>query len=114
MLDTQKDSSATISIATLYKRLNHAGLTRSTVRNILLPDWWCDEFEEREGAVFEAAAYIARHTGLAFDRLIDETQELSLTRRGLCFKRIRKTKKRGSVYGEHAESRCSCYPEYQW
>ncbi|MEB3175167.1 MAG: hypothetical protein VKN60_08295 [Cyanobacteriota bacterium] len=51
----------------LYRRLGGIGLTRATT---LLPDWWRDEFEEQEGAVFEAAAYIARRTGLTFRRRI--------------------------------------------
>ncbi|MBJ7900286.1 MAG: hypothetical protein GC158_10290 [Cyanobacteria bacterium RI_101] len=72
MLDSQ--SNASISMTALYRRLGAIGLTRSTVRDTLLPDWWGDEFEEREGAVLEAAAYIARRTGLSFRRLVDETQ----------------------------------------
>jgi Zn-dependent peptidase ImmA (M78 family) len=104
----------------LYKRLRTIGLTRPIVRNTLLPDWWCDEFEEREGAVFEAAAYVARHTGLPFDRLIDETQELSLTQAsGVCFK-----KRQGTDENALAIASCvaeqvaklvtyACRPDYQ-
>jgi Zn-dependent peptidase ImmA (M78 family) len=120
MLDTKKDSSADISMKALYERLKDIGLTPSTVRDTFLPDWWCDEFEQREGAVFEAAAYIARHTGLAFDRLIDETQELSLTQgSGICFK-----KRQGTNESALAIASCvaeqitklvtyACRPDYQ-
>jgi Zn-dependent peptidase ImmA (M78 family) len=120
MLDTEKDSSADVSMKALYKRLRTIGLTRPIVRNTLLPDWWCDEFEEREGAVFEAAAYVARHTGLPFDRLIDETQELSLIQgSGLCFK-----KRQGTDENALAIASCvaeqvaklvtyACRPDYQ-
>ncbi len=95
MLDTVNDSSVTISIDTLYARLRNIGLTRSTVRNLLLPDWWCDEFEQREGTFFEAAAYIARRTGLDFSALIHEDQELSFpSDSGLCFKKRQGTEEK--------------------
>jgi Zn-dependent peptidase ImmA (M78 family) len=120
MLDTRKDSSTDISMKVLYDRLRNVGLTRPTIRNTLLPDWWCDDFEEREGAVFEAAAYIARYTGLPFDRLIDQTQELSLTQgSGICFK-----KRQGTDESALAIASCvaeqiaklvtyACRPDYQ-
>ncbi|MEB3175164.1 MAG: ImmA/IrrE family metallo-endopeptidase [Cyanobacteriota bacterium] len=118
MLDTQSNTS--ISMTALYRRLDGIGLTRSTVRNTLLPDWWCDEFEEREGAVFEAAAYIARRTGLTFRRLVDETQELSLTQGStIRFKKRQGTDENAlaiaSAIAEQAAKLAAyaCQPDYQ-
>lgn len=95
MLDTTMDSGVSISIERLYDRLISIGLQKKVVQKMLLPDWWCKEFEQREGAVFEAAAYIARRTGLDFSALIHEDQELSFpSDSGLCFKKRQGTEEK--------------------
>lgn len=65
----------TIDLKTLYQRLANLGFPRKYVRDVLLPDWWCDEFEQEKGAVVEAAAYISQRTGLNFKMLLDIDRE---------------------------------------
>ena len=64
----------TIDIKTFYQRLARLGFPRKFVNEVLLPDWWCDEFEQQKGAVCEAAAHVSRRTNLDFEALLDATQ----------------------------------------
>ena len=68
-------SDRTPDLKTLYQRLANLGFPRKYVRDVLLPDWWCDEFEQEKGAVVEAAAYISQRTGLNFRNLLDIDRE---------------------------------------
>ncbi|MFN7299066.1 MAG: ImmA/IrrE family metallo-endopeptidase [Pseudanabaena sp.] len=70
-------SDRTIDITTFYQRLASLGLQRSYVKDILLPDWWCDDFEKQKGAVVEAAAYVSRRVGLDFKALLDPDKDLA-------------------------------------
>jgi Zn-dependent peptidase ImmA (M78 family) len=72
---TSSSSDRLIDLKTLYQRLANLGFPKKFVRDVLLPDWWCDEFEQEAGAVVEAAAYIAQRTGLNFRMLLDVDRE---------------------------------------
>lgn len=76
----------TFNIKTFYKRLQGIGLDKKSVKKSLLPDWWCDEYEQEKGAVYEAAAYIAKRTNLNFDDLIDPSQDLTFRDSKPCYK----------------------------
>lgn len=60
----------------LIARLVSHGLTENTIRDFILPDWWCDEYEQEVGAVYDAAGYVARCTNLPFSLLIDPNSDL--------------------------------------
>ena len=70
-------SDRTIDITTFYQRLANLGLQPSYVKDILLPDWWCDDFAKQKGAVVEAAAYVSRRLGLDFRALLDPEKALT-------------------------------------
>jgi Zn-dependent peptidase ImmA (M78 family) len=72
----------TIDIKTFYQRLAGLGFPRKFVREVLLPDWWCDEFEQQKGAVCEAAAHISRRTNLDFAALLDAAKSPFLREEG--------------------------------
>jgi Zn-dependent peptidase ImmA (M78 family) len=62
-----------------YRRLNDLGFgSKNTVRQYLLPDWWCDEFEQSPSAMVEASAYVCRRTGIDFAALMAPGQALTL------------------------------------
>lgn len=77
----------TIDIKAFYQRLAGLGFPKKFVREVLLPDWWCDEYEQQGGAVVEAAAYVSRRTNFDFSALLDEGQSLFLREGGNpCYK----------------------------
>jgi hypothetical protein len=87
----------TIDIKAFYQRLAGLGFPRKFVREVLLPDWWCDEYEQQGGAVVEAAAYVSRRTNFDFSALLDEGQSLFLRKvANPCYK-IRQGTQEGSL-----------------
>jgi Zn-dependent peptidase ImmA (M78 family) len=72
---TSSFSDRTIDLKNLYQRLANLGFPRKFVREVILPDWWCDEFEQEKGAVVEAAAYVSQRTGIDFRTLLDADRE---------------------------------------
>jgi Zn-dependent peptidase ImmA (M78 family) len=56
----------------LYQRLDSVGLPKSFVRKQGLPDWWCDEYEQSEGAIVTAAAYISKRLNLDLQSLLND------------------------------------------
>jgi hypothetical protein len=64
------------NIKEFYTRLGLIGLDKASIKKSLLPDWWCDEFEKEQGAMVEAAAYIARRTNLDFHDLLNPAKDL--------------------------------------
>jgi hypothetical protein len=61
-----------IRMADLYQRLASVGLTKAFLLKQALPDWWCDEYEETEGAVVTAAAHVSKRLNLDLKSLLDE------------------------------------------
>jgi Zn-dependent peptidase ImmA (M78 family) len=59
-------------MADLYSRLSDIGFPPKYVREVALPDWWCDEFEQSEGAAIDAASYAARRLNLDLDSLLEQ------------------------------------------
>jgi hypothetical protein len=59
-------------MADLYSRLSDIGFPPKYVREVALPDWWCDEFEQSDGAVINAASYAARRLNLDLDSLLKQ------------------------------------------
>jgi hypothetical protein len=58
-------------MADLYSRLSKIGFPPTYVREVALPDWWCDEFEQSDGAAIDAASYAARRLNLDLDSLLE-------------------------------------------
>jgi Zn-dependent peptidase ImmA (M78 family) len=58
-------------MADLYSRLSQIGFPPKYVREVALPDWWCDEFEQSDGAAIDAASYAARRFNLDLDSLLE-------------------------------------------
>jgi len=80
-------SDRTIDIKVFYQRLASLGFQRKFVKDVLLPDWWCDEFEQQKGAVIEAAAYVSRRVGFDFKTLLDPEKEIAFQEgRHSCYK----------------------------
>ena len=62
----------------LYKRLSSEGkLRRSYLKKIVLPEWWEDSMAEAESGYAEGLAYIASHTGLLIDSMVDDRNPLT-------------------------------------
>jgi hypothetical protein len=59
-------------MSSLYNKLAQLGFDKSFVQDFVLPDWWCIEFEQTEGAFIEAAAYASRKLNLDLDSLLDQ------------------------------------------
>jgi Zn-dependent peptidase ImmA (M78 family) len=59
-------------MADLYSRLSDIGFPPKYVREVALPDWWCDEFEQSDGAAIDAASYAARRLNLDLDSLLEQ------------------------------------------
>jgi IrrE N-terminal-like domain len=59
-------------MADLYSRLSQIGFPQKFVKEQVLPDWWCEEFERSEGAVIDAASYAARRLNLDLDSLLEK------------------------------------------
>src|SRR5713226_10618483 len=49
---------------TVYDRLHQAGISRSYVRKVVLPDWWDDEVALTKIGFLQGLGIIARHLGL--------------------------------------------------
>jgi len=49
---------------TVYDRLHQAGISRSYVRKVVLPEWWDDEIAETDAGCLQGLGIIARHLGL--------------------------------------------------
>src|SRR2546425_12976250 len=49
---------------TVYDRLHQAGIGRSYVRKVVLPDWWDDEVALTKIGFLQGLGIIARHLGL--------------------------------------------------
>jgi hypothetical protein len=59
-------------MANFYQRLAAVGLPKSFVVAQGLPDWWCDEYEQSEGAIVTAAAHVAKRLNLDLPSLLNE------------------------------------------
>ena len=55
----------------LYQRLQNVGLPKSYVKRQGLPDWWCEEYEQSEGAIVTAAAHISKRFNLDLQSLLN-------------------------------------------
>ena len=64
-----------VRMADFYQRLATVGLPKAFVRKQGLPDWWCDDYEESEGAIVTAAAHVSKRLNLDLKSLLNE-QEL--------------------------------------
>ena len=62
-------------MAGLYKRLVDVGLPKSYVQSQGLPDWWCDEYEQSEGAIVTAAAHLSKRFNLDFQSLLNDQDQ---------------------------------------
>ncbi|MES0489572.1 MAG: hypothetical protein ABUK01_06260 [Leptospirales bacterium] len=59
-------------IEALYLRLkNEVGLSKIFIKAKILPEWWDDEIADNQTGYAEAVGYIAKHTGIIFDSLMD-------------------------------------------
>ncbi len=65
-------SSATLTMADLYKRLAKLGLPKKYLQSNILPDWWTDEVEQTPGVFTQAALYLSRRLNLDVDSLLTE------------------------------------------
>ena len=59
----------------LYQRLQNVGLPKSYVKRQGLPDWWCEEYEQSEGAIVTAAAHISKRFNLDLQSLLNEQDQ---------------------------------------
>jgi IrrE N-terminal-like domain len=59
-------------MADFYQRLAAVGLPKSFVQKQGLPDWWSEEYEQTEGAIFTAAAHISKRLNLDLLSLLNE------------------------------------------
>ena len=59
-------------MASLYQRLMKVGLSKSYVKRQGLPDWWCEEYEQSEGAIVTAAAHLSKRFNLDLQSLLNE------------------------------------------
>ena len=59
-------------MANLYNQLAQLGFDKKFVQDFVLPDWWCPEFEQTDGAAIDAAAYASRRLDLDLDSLLDQ------------------------------------------
>jgi Zn-dependent peptidase ImmA (M78 family) len=91
-----------VDIKAFYQRLAGLGFPRKFVREVLLPDWWCDEYEQQGGAVVEAAAYVSRRTNFDFSALLDEEQALFLREGGNPCYKVRQGTQEGSLTNARA------------
>lgn len=69
-------------MADLYSRLSKIGFPEKYVREVALPDWWCDEFEQSDGAAIDAASYAARRLNLDLDSLLGQENSPSFNLTG--------------------------------
>jgi hypothetical protein len=53
-----------IKIKDIYNRLAAIGFPQQFVRKQVLPEWWCDEYDQTEGAAIDAASYAARRLNI--------------------------------------------------
>jgi IrrE N-terminal-like domain len=63
----------------LYDRLMSIGLSKEFLRESVLPDWWCDEYEQEADATVTAAAYFAKLLNLNFKSLLDDNLQPQFT-----------------------------------
>jgi hypothetical protein len=63
----------------LYDRLTAIGLSKEFLRENVLPDWWCDEYEQEADATVTAAAYFAKLLNLNFKSLLDDSLQPQFT-----------------------------------
>ncbi len=56
----------------LYDRLAAIGLSKAFLRENVLPDWWCDEYEQQSDPSVTAAAYLSKFLNLDFESLLNE------------------------------------------
>lgn len=67
-----KEVSMPNQMESLYQRLVNIGLSKSYVKRQGLPDWWCEEYEQSEGAIVTAAAHISKRFNLDLQSLLNE------------------------------------------
>lgn len=61
----------------LYDRLLSIGFPSEFVQEHVLPDWWCPEFEETDGAAIKAASYAARRLNLDLGSILDDRLDVT-------------------------------------
>jgi Zn-dependent peptidase ImmA (M78 family) len=69
-------------MADLYSRLTQLGFPKQYVQDLVLPDWWCEDFEQSDGAVIDAASYAARRLNLNLDSLLEQNTSPSFNHAG--------------------------------
>lgn len=62
-------------MASLYQRLLNVGLSKSYIQRQGLPDWWCEEYEQSEGAIVTAAAHLSNRFNLDLESLLNEQDQ---------------------------------------
>ena len=65
-------SSATSTMADLYRRLAKLGLSKKYLQTNILPDWWTDEVDQTPGVFTQGALYLSRRLNLDIDSLLIE------------------------------------------
>jgi hypothetical protein len=76
----------------LYKRLSRIGLTRTYVKNTVLPGWWDDELASNPAGYAQGLLLLSRHLGLDLASLQEDGVPVRLREFGPC-----KYKKREEV-----------------
>lgn len=64
----------TLTMDTLYKKLNNFGIPKKYIKKNGLPSWWDDELNDKPVAVLECSAYIAKRFGLDLKSLLSEDE----------------------------------------
>jgi hypothetical protein len=87
---------STNPMADLYRRLREVGLTRTKVRQFILPDWWEDQVADNPAGFAEGLSFISRHTGLDLASLREAGRQVNFRAAGPC-----KFKKSKNATEEH-------------
>src|SRR5437762_10878996 len=71
----------------VYDRLEEAGISRSYVRRVVLPEWWDDEIAETDSGYLQGLGIIARHLGLELVPLYEKAKLEFQSRKAVRFKK---------------------------
>src|SRR5687767_268148 len=71
-------------MSALVKRLRKVGVTRTYLREVVLPDWWDDEIADNPAGYVEALMYVSGHLGLEFASLRDPDRRPEFRLVGSC------------------------------
>jgi hypothetical protein len=61
-------------IEDIYEKLATIGLTKDYLQRYVLPDWWCDEYEQEPGAPIALASYTSKLTGLDLNIILSSEE----------------------------------------